>query len=42
MLVLGEGIRLDEVMDTIDNVFVGRVRGRVYSTSRLKKWIAEI
>lgn len=35
LLVLREGIRLDEVMDTTDNVLVGRVCDMDYSVSRL-------
>lgn len=40
--MLGECIRLDEVMDTTENFSVGRVHDREYTTAHLKKWVAEI
>lgn len=42
LLMLGEGIRLDKVMDTTRNFLVRRVCDREYTTTRLKKWVIEI
>jgi len=39
LLVLGEDIKLDEVMDTVDFVLVWRVHGRNYTTVHMKKWV---
>lgn len=36
-LVLGEGVKFDDIMETIKKVLVGRVRGRKYSAPHLKK-----
>jgi len=37
-LVLCEGIQLDDIMDMTGRVLVGRVRGKNYSSYRLRKW----
>ena len=33
---------MGEVMDTFDQVLVGRVQGRAYSATHLKQWVLEI
>lgn len=35
-LVLGVGVKLDEIMETTGRVIVGQVRGRHYSAARWK------
>lgn len=42
LLVRGEGIKLDEVMGMADHFLVGRVCGRNYTSTRLKKWVTEV
>lgn len=39
---LGEDIQWGDSMDTVDQVLVGRIRGRSYTTTRLKLWTLEV
>lgn len=41
-LRFGEYIKMGDVIDTVDRVLVGRVRGQTYSMARLKQWTTKI
>jgi len=41
LLVFGKGINMAQTTDTESTLVVGRVRGRNYSTARLKRRIVE-
>lgn len=41
-LKFGEGLTMGEVVDTAGKVLVDTVRGRAYSTERLRLWVKEI
>lgn len=37
-----EEIQWSEVMDTVDHVLVGRIRGQSYNVARLKQWVTKV